>query len=48
MHVNLLHPHSHQQPIEHLVIQSPSVRDLVGFDEDRARFRGVLLGQVLS
>jgi hypothetical protein len=37
-----------QQGIEQVVIQIQSVRDLVGFDENRPGFRGLLVRQVLQ
>ena len=44
----LLQPQPNQQPIQQLVIQPQRIRDLIGFDKDRPRFRGVLLRQVLE
>jgi hypothetical protein len=37
-----------QQPIEQFIIQIQQVRDLVGFDEDRPRFRRIFVSQVLE
>jgi hypothetical protein len=43
-----LHRQTNDQPIEQLVIQTQSVRDLVGFDKDRLGFRSDFVGQVLE
>jgi hypothetical protein len=45
---NLFRPQSNQRTIEQLVIQSQSVRDLMGCDENCLRRRGPLVSQMLS
>jgi hypothetical protein len=46
--MTLLQPKLDQQSVKQLVIEPQSVRDLVCFDEDHPRFRGVLVSQVLE